>query len=151
MRNNKLYKEIAIIVCFALAALSIHVIMWMYVTKKYINDNSDFVKERLVGTVFIDDENEDQCVVITNSNIIKLDYSIASKIKSVIGISGDWLVNDIRFDLKVNNGEEVLDISGIMRLRYYGEDGRRWICQGLAADDYKVIRVDTYVLKINGR
>lgn len=47
MRNNKLYKEIAVIVCFALAALAIHVIMWMHVTQKYINDNSDFVKERL--------------------------------------------------------------------------------------------------------
>lgn len=151
MRNNKLYKEIAIIVCFALAALAIHVIMWMHVTKTYINDNSDFVKERLVGTVFIDDENEDRCVVITNSNIIKLDYSIASKIKSAIGISGDWLVNDISFELEVDNGEEVLDISGIMRLRYYGEDGRRWICEDLAADDYRVIRVDTYVLKAIGR
>lgn len=151
MRNNKLYKEIAVIVCFALAALAIHVIMWMHVTQKYINDNCDFVKERLVGTVFIDDENEDRCVVITNSNIIKLDYSIASKIKSAIGISGDWLVNDISFELEVDNGEEVLDISGIMRLRYYGEDGRRWICEDLAADDYRVIRVDTYVLKAIGR
>ena len=151
MRNNKLYKEIAIIVCFALAALAIHVIMWMHVTKKYINDNSDFVKERLVGTVFIDDENEDRCVVITNSNIIKMDYSITSKIKSAIGISGDWLVNDISFELEVDNGEEVLDISGIMRSRYYGEDGRRWICEDLAADDYRVIRVDTYVLKAIGR
>ena len=151
MRNNKLYNEIAIIVCFALEALAIHVIMWMRVTKTYINDNSDFVKERLVGTVFIDDENEDRCVVITNSNIIKLDYSIASKIKSAIGISGDWLVNDISFELEVDNGEEVLDISGIMRLRYYGEDGRRWICEDLAADDYRVIRVDTYVLKAIGR
>lgn len=151
MRNNKLYKEIAVIVCFALTALAIHVIMWMHVTQKYINDNSDFVKERLVGTVFIDDENEDRCVVITNSNIIKLDYSIASKIKSAIGISGDWLVNDISFELEVDNGEEVLDISGIMRLRYYGEDGRRWICEDLAADDYRVIRVDTYVLKAIGR
>ena len=151
MRNNKLYKEIAVIVCFALAALAIHVIMWMHVTQKYIIDNSDFVKERLVGTVFIDDENEDRCVVITNSNIIKLDYSIASKIKSAIGISGDWLVNDISFELEVDNGEEVLDISGIMRLRYYGEDGRRWICEDLAADDYRVIRVDTYVLKAIGR
>ena len=151
MRNNKLYKEIAIIVCFALAALAIHVIMWMHVTKKYTNDNSDFVKERLVGTVFIDDENEDQCVVITNSNIIKLDYSITSKIKSAIGISGDCLVNDISFELEVDNGEEVLDISGIMRLRYYGEDGRRWICEGMAADDYRIIRVDTYALKAIGR
>ena len=78
-------------------------------------------------------------------------YSIASKIKSAIGISGDWLVNDISFELEVDNGEEVLDISGIMRLRYYGEDGRRWICEDLAADDYRVIRVDTYVLKAIGR
>ncbi len=151
MKNNKLYKEIAIIVCFALAALAIHTIMWMHITKKYINDNIDFVKERLVGTVFIDAENDNRCVVITNSNIIKLEYSITPKIKSAIGISGDWLVDDIRFDLEVDNGEEVLNISGIMRLRYFGEDGRRWICNGLAADNYKVIRADTYVLKAIGR
>ena len=123
MRNNKLYKEIAIIVCFALAALAIHVIMWMRVTKTYINDNSDFVKERLVVSVFFVVVFVDFCFFITN----------------------------ICFELEVDKGEEVLDISVIMRLRYYGEDGRRWICEDLAADDYRVIRVDTYVLKAIGR
>ena len=96
MRNNKLYKEIAVIVCFALAALAIHVIMWMHVTQKYINDNSDFVKERLVGTVFIDDENEDRCVVITNSNIIIVNNDILGYLVMVDDASFTALFNCIK-------------------------------------------------------
>ena len=151
MDKNKLYKEIAIIVCVSLMVLFIHGIIWMYTSKKYIEDNEDLVKERLVGTVFVDDDNPKKCVVITSSNIANIDYVVKPKIKSAIGISGDMLVNDIDFKLEAYNGEETIQISGRMRLRYNSDDRRKWTCDKLAAENYKVIRVDTYVLKVIGR
>lgn len=120
------------VICFI-----INIALWFVESKKNVSE--DIIMERLIGTTFVNKNDDNKCIIVTNNNVISFDYTIKPKYDMEH-------ICEINFTLEAGNCEGTYIVNGTLVLRYDKDDERTWICDELYSNEYNIHHVNWYTL-----